>query len=41
MKDGERTVRYVQSDRGIFLAGAKCRGYENRAGPELPMRTLE
>ena len=41
MKDAERTVQYVQSDRDLFVAGAKCRGYENGAGPDLPMRTSE
>ena len=38
MKDAERTMQYVQSDQGLFVEGAKCRGYENRAGPDLPMR---
>ena len=42
MKDAERSVQYVQSDRSLFVAGAKCKGYENSAGPDLPMRgTLE
>ena len=36
-KDAEQTVQYVQSDRGLFVACAKCRGYENSAGPDLPM----
>ena len=39
MKDAERTVQYVQSNQGLFVVGAKCRGYENSAGPGLPMRT--
>ena len=39
MKDAERTVQFVQSDRGLFVAGAKCRGYENSAGLDLPMYT--
>ena len=41
MKDAERTVQYVQSDRGLFVAGATCKGYENSVGPNLPMRTSE
>ena len=41
MKDAERTVQCIQSDRGLFVAGANCKGYENRAGPDLPMRTSE
>ena len=41
MKDAERTVQYVQSDPGLFVAGAKSREYENRAGPDLQMRTSE
>ena len=41
MKDAERTVKYVQSDQGLFVTSAKCRGYENSAGPDLPMCTLE
>ena len=39
MKDAERTVQYVQSDRGFFEAGANCKGYENSAGPDFSMRT--
>ena len=39
MKGAEWTVQYVQSDQGLFVAGAKCRGYENSAGRGLPMRT--
>ena len=31
MKDAEWTVQYVQSDKGLFVAGAMCRGYENSA----------
>ena len=38
IKDAERTVQYVQSDRGLFVAGARFRGYQNNAGPDLPMR---
>ena len=41
MKDAEWTVQYVQSDQGLFVAGAICRGYENSAGPDLLMRTSE
>ena len=41
IKDAEWTVQYVQSDWGLFVAGAKCRGYENSAGPDLPMHTSE
>ena len=41
MKDAERIVQYVKYDLGLFVAGAKCRGYENSAGPDLPMRTPE
>ena len=41
MKDVERIVQSVQSDQGLFVAGAKCRGYENSAGPDLLMRTSE
>ena len=41
LKDAERTVKYVQSDRGLFVTDAMCRGYENSAGPDLPMRTSE
>ena len=41
MNDAKRTMQYVQSDQGLFVAGAKCRGYENSAGPDLPMRTSE
>ena len=41
VKDAERTVQYVQSDLGLFVAGTKCRGYKNSAGQDLPMRTSE
>ena len=41
MKDAERTVQCAQSDQGLFVAGAKYRGYENSAGPDLPMRPSE
>ena len=41
MKDAERTVQYVQSDQGLFVAGAKCRDMRNSAGPDLPVRTSE
>ena len=41
MKGAGRTVQYAQSDQGLFVAGAKCMGYENSAGPDLPMRTSE
>ena len=39
MKGAERTVQYVQSDQGLFVASAKRSGYKNSAGPGLPMRT--
>ena len=41
MKDAERTVQYVQSDQGLFITGAQCRGYENSAGLDLPMCNSE
>ena len=28
MKSAEPTVQIVRSDQGLFVAGAKCRGYE-------------
>ena len=36
IKDADRTVQYVQSDR-FFIADAKKRGLLNRAEPDLPM----
>ena len=41
MKDAERTVQCVHSDQGLFVAGAKCTGYEKSAEPDLSMRTWE
>ena len=41
VKDTEQTVQYVQSDRGLFIAATKFKGYENSAGPDLPMHTSE
>ena len=38
IKDADRTVQYVQSDR-FFIANAKYRGHVNRAEPDLPMST--
>ena len=38
-KDAEQTVQHVHSDRGLFVAGAKCSRYENSTEPDLPMRT--
>ena len=41
MKDAKRTLHYVQSNQGLFVACTKCRGYENSARLDLPMRTSE
>ena len=40
MKDAKRTLHYAQSNQGLFVAGTKCKRYENSAGMDLPMRNL-
>ena len=40
IKDADRTVQYVQSDR-FFIADAKYKGLVNRAEPDLPMSKQE